>query len=239
MRGAERRGLVIDDVVHLSRRALAGVIIAGAVAGFGSGAPAAVFAVGRLPPPAFARSVDIGLVSGTVIVTPPNRLSFTLGAQDRNIPIGSLIDTAHGRVDLRSAPPPAAGGGTARATVEDAQFYDGSFRVTQSPAVPVAQIRLAGGDIRTCSAPGGQLTPRRALPHRVLRLLNASGPGRFETVGRFAAATVRGTVWLTEDYCDGTLVRVRAGVVSVEDLVTHATVTVGAGHSFFARAPAG
>ena len=42
-----------------------------------------------LPPPRFARSVDIGLVSGTVIVTPPGGHSFKLGNQDRNIPVGS------------------------------------------------------------------------------------------------------------------------------------------------------
>jgi hypothetical protein len=69
----------------------------------------------------------------------------------------------------------------------------------------------------------------------VLRLLHASGSGRFQTSGRYAAATVRGTIWLTEDFCDGTLIQVARGVVSVQDLVTHATVTVTAGHSFFAR----
>ena len=42
-----------------------------------------------------------------------------------------------------------------------------------------------------------------------------------------------GTRWLTEDFCDGTLVRVAQGVVVVEDLVTRATVTVHARHSVF------
>ena len=76
------------------------------------------------------------------------------------------------------------------------------------------------------------------LPHKVLRLLWASGPGMFRTVGRYSAATVRGTKWLTEDFCDGTLVRVSRGVVVVEDLATHATVTVRAGHSAFTPAAA-
>jgi hypothetical protein len=48
---------------------------------------------------------------------------------------------------------------------------------------------------------------------------------------------VRGTVWTTTDYCDGTLVSVQRGVVSVLDLVRHKTVTVTAGHSHFAKAP--
>ena len=44
------------------------------------------------------------------------------------------------------------------------------------------------------------------------------------------------TRWLTEDFCDGTLVRVAQGVVVVKDLVTRATVTVRAGHSVFTPA---
>jgi hypothetical protein len=191
-----------------------------------------------LPPPRFGHSVDIGLVSGTVIVTPPGGHSFQLGTQDRNIPVGSVIDTTHGRVDLRTAPPPASGAaGAATARVEDAQFYDGAFRVAQSASRPVAQIRLVGGRLAACAAPTGDLVPHRKPPHKVLRLLWASGSGRFQTVGRYSAATVLGTKWLTEDFCDGTLVRVSRGVVAVENLATHTTVTVRAGQSTFTPGP--
>jgi hypothetical protein len=44
-------------------------------------------------------------------------------------------------------------------------------------------------------------------------LLWGSGKGQFRTKGRYAAATVRGTIWLTADRCDGTFVRVRRGVI--------------------------
>ena len=200
---------------------------------------AAGVAYATLPPPRFGHSVDIGLVSGTVIVTPPGGHSFRLGMQDRNITVGSLIDTTQGRVDLRAAPPPAGGAasaGAATARVEDAQFYDGAFRVTQPGSRPVAEIRLAGGEVPACTAQSGQLAPHRKLPHKVVRLLWASGSGQFRTVGRYSAATVLGTKWLTEDFCDGTLVRVSRGVVVVENLATHATVTVRAGHSVFTPA---
>jgi hypothetical protein len=159
--------------------------------------------------------------------------------QDRNIPVGSLIDATHGRVDLRAAPPPttpAAAATAAAGKVQDAEFYDGAFTVRQSRANPVAQIRLAGGRLRACTATAAAVSAK-TLPHRVLRLLHASGHGKFETEGRYAAATVRGTIWLTEDFCDGTLVRVTRGVVTVRNLVTHATVRVTAGHSYFAAAP--
>ena len=205
--------------------------LAGAVAVSATlAASTAVAQPDTLPPPSFGHSVDIGLVSGTVIVTPPGESPFRLGNQDRNVPVASLIDTTHGRVDLRAA---SRGSGP----LQDAEFYDAAFTVKQSPASPVARIRLAGGKPSQCSAHGRDL-PRATLPHRVLRLLHATGTGRFETQGRYASATVRGTIWLTEDFCDGTLVAVTRGVVTVENLVTHATVNVTAGHRYFAAAPA-
>jgi hypothetical protein len=204
-----------------------------------------------LPPPRFGQTLDIGLVSGTVIVTPPGRRPFTLGTVDRTIPIGSLIDTTHGRVDLRAAPLPGTQPARAAAdAVQDAQFYDGDFRASQQQGHQNTVIRLAGGDFAQCTATTaarapaaadgrstvGAVAARKRLPHDVVRLLWASGPGLFETRGRDAAATVRGTIWLTEDFCDGTLVSVKRGVVSVDDLVHHRTVTVLAGHSYFAAA---
>jgi ferric-dicitrate binding protein FerR (iron transport regulator) len=50
------------------------------------------------------------------------------------------------------------------------------------------------------------------------RQLWGDGRGRFRTRGRYGAATVRGTKWLTDDRCDGTLVRVKRGKVDVQDL---------------------
>jgi len=69
-----------------------------------------------------------------------------------------------------------------------------------------------------------------------VRRLWGDGHGRFRTKGRSGAATVRGTKWLTEDRCDGTLVRVARGVVSVRDFVRKKTVTVKKGHQYLARA---
>ena len=55
--------------------------------------------------------------------------------------------------------------------------------------------------------------------------------GRFVTRGRSAVATVRGTAWFTRDTCEGTLVKVTRGAVSVLDLVRKVTVIVPAGRS--------
>jgi hypothetical protein len=70
----------------------------------------------------------------------------------------------------------------------------------------------------------------------VLGKLWGSGKGRFRTTGKYSSATVRGTIWLTQDECDGTLTRVRRGVVSVNDFKRHKTLNVKAGRSYLARA---
>ena len=73
-------------------------------------------------------------------------------------------------------------------------------------------------------------------PKTVLGKLWGNGKGKFRTSGKYASATVRGTIWLTQDECDGTLIRVKRGTVQVRDLRRHKTVTVKAGHSYLARA---
>ncbi len=73
-------------------------------------------------------------------------------------------------------------------------------------------------------------------PKSVLGKLWGSGKGKFRTSGKYASATVRGTIWLTQGECDGTLTRVKRGVVQVRDFKRKKTVTVKAGHSYLARA---
>jgi hypothetical protein len=67
------------------------------------------------------------------------------------------------------------------------------------------------------------------------RSLWGNGAGNYITTGRYAAATVRGTVWLTQDTCNGTLIRVQSGTVSVFDKVKKRTVIVRAGKSYLAK----
>jgi len=110
--------------------------------------------------------------------------------------------------------------------------YQGVFVITQTGgSKPVTQLALAG-KLRCPRGKASQSARKR------VRRLWGDGAGRFRTKGRTAAATVRGTIWLTEDRCNGTLVRVRRGSVSVRDLVKRKTVIVKRGKSYFARAKA-
>ena len=77
---------------------------------------------------------------------------------------------------------------------------------------------------------------RRAPPQKKkVRRLWGDGKGRFRTKGRHGAATVRGTKWLTQDTCSGTLVRVKRGTVTVRDFAKKKTVVVKKGRTYVAR----
>jgi hypothetical protein len=98
----------------------------------------------------------------------------------------------------------------------------------------VQNLRLVGGDFTTC--PKRSLRTRAAAPPPKRRLF-AKGKGNFRTQGRYASATVRGTAWSTADRCDGTLIQVDQGVVTVRDLATKKDRPLGAHHSRLVKPP--
>jgi hypothetical protein len=184
--------------------------------------------------PVPGKSVVVRTVSGRVFVRPPGgkraRLTATSG-----IPVGALVDTRQGRVRLTSA---ATGSGK----TQTADFYQGAFKVRQraGKGALTTDIVLSGQASRAqCAsaraARAASVTKKKG-PHAVLGKLWGNGKGRFRTKGRYSSATVRGTIWLTADRCDGTLTTVKRGTVSVRDLRRHKTVTVKAGQSYLARA---
>jgi hypothetical protein len=194
---------------------------------------------GGATPPVPGRSVVVGVVSGQVFVTAAAGKRTRLEGSS-NIPVGAQVDTRKGRVRLTSA---ATGAGT---TTQTADFYQGTFKVRQSvpkgnrAAALTTDIVLAGEASRSqCASARGAsaaAVSKKKGPHAVLGKLWGNGKGKFRTNGKYSAATVRGTIWLTQDRCDGTLTTVKRGTVSVRDLGRRKTITVKAGHSYLARA---
>jgi Tol biopolymer transport system component len=186
---------------------------------------------GAAPPPVAGVSVNVAPVSGAVRVRLRGTNRFVPLARLRNIPVGSEFDVTRGRVRLTSA----AGSGRTQTAV----FYQGRAIVRQRrpPRRPRAQspltdLVLSARLVCPRRSSAGATAPR---PPRVRRLWG-NGKGRFRTLGRYSGATVRGTIWLTEDRCDGTLTRVVRGRVAVEDFGRRRTVVVRAGQSYLARA---
>jgi uncharacterized repeat protein (TIGR01451 family) len=195
--------------------------------------------------PVYGQAVNPVVVSGFVCVQLPSSSECVDVSTLASIPVGSIVDTRVGRVELTVA--------TAAGTLETAELSEGLFQVLQAPlaAASVTELRLVGGDFSACTAQPAKAKAKKkakakrkpaateqAKPRKPVRRLWGDGEGSFRSRGRYSSATVRGTVWLTEDYCNGTLIRVREGAVTVRDLVKNRTVIVTAGKSYFAGAPA-
>jgi hypothetical protein len=179
--------------------------------------------------PVLGRAVSVGPAGGHVLVKRPGQGFVPLsGAQQ--IPVGSLLDTSGGTVRLTSA-------ANTRGAVQTGDFSGGVFQVGQSrTGGGLTDLKLSGGSFRDCIAMVGSRAAAATLSSRVVRRLRGKARGRFRTRGRYSAATVRGTNWTVEDRCDGTLTRVKTGVVVVNDFHKRRSITIRAGKSYLARA---
>src|SRR3954447_18519816 len=186
----------------------------------------------RRPARAFAASFSLaaapgaapsatGTATGTVLV---NGSPFTTGT----IPYGATVDVTNGSVLLGTdtGSVQAYGAGIAASFV--------LARGTDNKK-PIVELRLTGGTFSGCAKRSTSATAAGAASTKTIRQLWGKAKGRFRTRGRFASATVRGTVWLTRDRCDGTLVQVKQGVVQVGDLAKRKTVVVRSGKSYLAK----
>jgi uncharacterized protein YkwD len=203
----------------------------------GLGGVTVVTAIFGPPQPELGRSALATKVgAGTVLVRLPGQKQAHPLGKTELIPVGAEVDTTTGRVRLTSA-------ADAAGHVQTADFYQGRFLFTYAQEVTKTGEPMALTDLRL-NGPLSCTTARRALsaadakptPKPTKRRLWGSGKGGFRTTAKFAAATVRGTVWLTEDTCTTTLVSVRNGLVEVYDVKKRQRVLVPAGKSYVARA---
>lgn len=186
-----------------------------------------------LPPVAYptdpvaGRTANVAAVKPGVLVKVAGSSTFVMLTDPRQITMGSIIDARKGRV--RISIDDGKGG------VDTADFFEGVFRLTQrARGTRFATLTLAGGSFKGCPrAPRAVLSGRSKS--RSVRHLWGSGSGSFRTVGRFSSASLRGTTWLTDDRCNGTLTRVTKGSVIVRDFVRRRNVVVRARGRYLAR----
>ena len=182
--------------------------------------------------PKLRSSAVVTPVTGSLQMSPAG-IVRRVPLQDRVVlPLRSIVDTVAGTVRVTSA-----------ATAKKSQTLtldDGAFDITQTAGKrALTQLALQGGDFSVCPTAAGRRAGASAgtkkASTKTVRVLWAKGKGKFRTKGRYAAATVRGTRWETIDRCDGTLIKVAQGAVSVKDLVKKTTVVVKAGQSYLAK----
>jgi hypothetical protein len=161
-----------------------------------------------------------GTATGTVLVKLPGG-KFAPLDPTKPIPDGSEIDTTKGRIQLTVVL--KKGGAPQKAT-----FYDGIFKLKLGKKTTDLTLSQP---LASC----GKKNAGAAAKKPKTRKLWGDGSGSFRTRGQYSAATVRGTQWLVQDSCAGTLTQVKKGVVSVFDQVKKKTILLKAGKKYLAK----
>lgn len=171
------------------------------------------------PSPVLAQSLAGSSVSGSVTVRKPGTTTFVPLSGAELVTVGSVVDATNGRVKLIAQ--------GAHGTYSG-EFYGGEFTVSQDRS-GLTDLTLTGGSACAASAAAGTRPVARK------QKLWGVAHGSFKTTGHYAAATVLGTQWLTQDTCTATLVHVKTGEVRVADLVKHRSFVLRAPHSYTAH----
>ncbi len=182
------------------------------------------------PLPVAGVSVNLELKQGNVQLQCPGEDEYSRLTSFKQVPVGCLINTRNGVVDLTAS--------KGKAGLQNADFWGGVFIVSQEAGDnKEVGLKLAGrrmcerrgspsGDVAASSRSGGKG-----------RKLWGSGKGNYKTSGSYGSATVRGTTWLVVDRCDSsTLIKVEEGIVSVRDFVKDKLLSVLAGGQYVAKA---
>jgi hypothetical protein len=150
--------------------------------------------------PAIGRTATVAAVGGKVLVKARGSSTFRRLRGVRSVRIGSTVDSTNGQVRVTTA-------SNRRGGTQSGVFHGGVFTIAQKRSSPLTELRLAGAD--GCgAAPAGSARAARVSRRRLF----GRAHGQFRTRGRQSSATVRGTVWATEDLCNGaTLTRAYSG----------------------------
>ena len=151
--------------------------------------------------PEFHKTVVVRPISGKVRVRLKGARRFVDLSSIDDIPLGATIDVKQGRIELASVP-------SRTARREKVQLYGGLFQVAQPRRDHRVHAQRAAGAVQEARARAAATKPKS-------RKLWGDGKGKFRTRGQYSAATVRGTQWLVQDSCAGTLTRVTQGSVLV------------------------
>lgn len=181
------------------------------------------------PPPATnqlipenGETLAVEPLSGVIYVKLPGKGKQVKLTEGMLIPVGAVVDATKGKVTLTSV--------NKAGETQTAVFFGGKFLVAQRDGSGLVTLKLRGN--LECGKAGP--SSATASAGRKGRKLWGSGKGKFRTEGNYGSATVRGTVWLTEDRCSGTFFKVRKGVVTVRDFSANETFPLGKGKSYLA-----
>jgi hypothetical protein len=183
------------------------------------------------PKPVAGQTLDLETVEGNIELECPGEETYSQLVGFKQVPVGCLINTRHGVVNLT-----ASKGSSGE--LQNAHFWGGVFIADQDEGDnEVVNLKLAGR--RMCERRNGSKKPVATVSRKGGggRRLWGSGKGNYTTSGSYGSATVRGTTWLVIDRCDAsTLIKVAEGTVWVRDFVKNKSLILTTGQQYLAKA---
>jgi hypothetical protein len=177
--------------------------------------------VAHAVPPVLGKSATVVSLTGNVMVKTPGAHKFGSVRTIRSLPYGTVVDASNGDIQVIAAK---------NSTQEESGvFYDGAFHLSQSKS-GVVQAQLTGAP-KSC--PTTPLTLARDAKKKGFSLWGHV-KGNYSTKGAYGSASVRGTIWFTENLCNGTFFHVVKGVLFIRDFTLHKSLILHAGHSYLA-----
>lgn len=174
-------------------------------------------------PPILGKQAEIAPLSGSVLVRQPGSRRFVRVKTIQPLRYGAVVHASGGHLQVIAATP---GNGS-----ESGEFFAGGFNLTQA-STGYVQAQLTGQPQGCSSA-----TPRAKIASSGPIKLWGHVKGHYRTRGNYGSASVQGTIWLTENRCDGTYFYVAEGTLRIRDFVRHKTIILHAGHSYLAQRP--
>jgi Putative Ig domain len=189
----------------------------------------------ELPPPQAGKSFNIEPAGGNVSTRCSSDGAFRKLDKPKQVTLDCEIDAENGTVSI------TASKGSSGET-QTALFWGSVFDIGQEAGDNREAVMTLAGQRRCEKRRGGRGNGRQQRSRKGShgRRLWGSGQGNYKTVGSHGSATVRGTIWLVADRCDGsTLFKVRRGTVVVRDFIKRSSVVLEAGQSYIAKVAIG
>lgn len=149
------------------------------------------------------RAISGDETKGKVKIKRPGNQDFKPLKPGETVPVGSVVDTSAEGAQVEVITATNNGGTQFRSII----FSEGVFRLAQAPsgitrAFVVASEPCGSTDTLAGSAPDA-LTRAKGKKKPGKGGIFANGGGGHQTTGKNGSATVQGTIWRTEDLCNG------------------------------------
>ncbi|HEX8054633.1 MAG TPA: hypothetical protein VF517_16725 [Thermoleophilaceae bacterium] len=176
------------------------------------------------------REFAVAPTAGHISVNPPGPTGFQPLVEGVSVPVGSIVDARNGTAAITTE--------LDSGRKQTAEFWGERFKVRQPVEEGgLTEIRVRDA-VRACDGKSISAVDKVVSARKKRRrggLWGRDAKGRWRTHGRGSQATTRGTIWFSEERCDGTYTKVVKGSVLVRDHYLKRNVVVNAGGTYLAH----